>query len=342
MQVIKTVDAMCNRILRTSKKFIPLVVEVDLTYRCPNSCIHCFQKNLKGHSDIDKKVLLKTLDKLYEMGTLEFKISGGDPLVHKDVFEILGHLSRMNVRVVLYTAGYFLDDETCQKISDLGISRVEVTLLGTNSKTHDKLANCKGSFNRICHGIQTLKRLGVSQYVKYIHMQQNFDERHEIDILSQELGVPIYPSPYLWCKHGDPENTIAVCRLTDAQLYDCFLEYPQPPVKRSFLSCGAGKYRLGISVEGDVVPCAAFTRDYSVGNINEKSIQDVWNNAVFLLELRNNIRYMVGKCRTCKTSEFCRLCPAIASWGGQDIKEPYAPMCHYANIAENVYRGELT
>jgi len=339
MVLIKSVDAMCERIIHSVKKFVPLIVDIDLTYRCPNNCIHCFQKNLKKHRDMDKQVLLKTIDKLCEMGTLEFKISGGDPLIREDIFEILEYLSKTNTRVVLYTSGFFLDEKTCHRLSELGISRVETTLLGASKTTHDKLANCEGSFDMICQGIINLKKFGVDQYVKYMHMQQNFDEKDEIVSLSNKLGLEIFPSPYLWCKHGDPESTIDVCKLTDSQLYQHFEIYPQLPVKRTFVSCGAGKYMLSISAEGDVMPCSAFTTDYRVGNIYKESIEDIWNDSEFFLELRRNLRYMVGKCRTCSTSDFCRLCPAIASWGGKSIKEPYEPMCHYAHIAEKVYKG---
>lgn len=337
MRTIKSVEAMCDRIMRSTKQFIPLIVEIDLTYRCPNNCIHCFQKNMKMDPDLSKEVLLETIDILCDMGTLEFKISGGDPLIREDIFDILEHLSRKNVRVVLYTAGYFLDEDTCKRIAQLGITRVETTLLGPNRLVHDKLANCPGSFDYICNGIKTLKRIGVDQYVKYIVMQQNFQVRSEIRQLEEELGIQIAPSPYLWCKHGDPERTIEVCRLTDSQLYDYFLEVPQPPIKRTFLSCGAGKYMMGIAADGSVTPCASFSREYSVGNIYEKAVDDIWREAPFLLELRRNIRYMIPECRTCSKSDFCRMCPAIASWGGQNIKSPYAPMCHYADIAEKAY-----
>lgn len=339
MLEMKSVEAMCNRIIRNTKRFIPLIVDMELTYRCPSNCIHCFQKNVKGHPDIDKQVLLRTIDKLCEMGTLEFKISGGDPLIRNDIFDILEHLSKMNARVVLYTSGYFLNEEICNRLSDLRVSRVETTLLGTKPSTHDRLTNCVGSFERICNGILTLKKLGVDQYVKYMHMQQNFDDRHDIAKLSKKLGIEIAPSPYLWCKHGDPESTIEICKLTDSQLIEHFRMYPQPPIKRSFLSCGAGKYMLNISADGNVTPCASFTSQYTVGNIYNSPIEDIWNNAELLLQLRRNIRYMVGKCRKCRISEFCRMCPAIASWGGKSIKEPYEPMCHYAQVAERAYRG---
>ncbi len=340
MLTIKSVQAMCDRIIRNTRKFIPLIVDIELTYQCSNNCVHCFQANVKNDPDIDKKVLLNTIDKLCEMGTLEFKISGGDPLIREDIFEILEHLSKTNTRVVLYTSGFFLDDITCQKIADIGVACVETTLLGPNRQTHDKLANRPGSFDRICNGVRMLKNLGVNQRVKYMHMKQNFKDKSEISLLSSELGIEITPSPYLWCKHGDSESTIDACKLTDSQLYEHFKIYPQPPIKRSFLSCGAGKFMLSISADGSIMPCASFTTDYSVGNIYEKPIDVIWNNAIFLSELRKNIRYMVGPCRTCKTSDFCRLCPAIASWGGKNIREPYEPMCHYAKVAEKAYRGE--
>jgi len=337
MKTINSIVDMSNRIIKHLEEFIPLVVDIDLTYRCTSNCIHCYQKKLKKMHEVDKAVLLNAIDECCELVAYECKISGGDPFVREDIFEILEHLSKKDVRVVLYTSGYYLDRETCKRLADLSIARVEMTFLGPNEMIHDRLANCKGSFQRIFNGITYLKELGVGVVAKYIQMQQNFDARGEIRNLEERLGVPIYPSPYLWCQQGDSEETIVNCRLTDEQLKQHFREYPREPKHHPMLSCGAGKYMVTIAANGDVLPCSVFTLEHSVGNIHEKSIRDIWYHSPFLIELRKNRRYMVAECRRCDKKDFCSLCPAIASWGGADIRKPYVPMCHYAQIAKEVY-----
>lgn len=326
-----------NKLIEESKEYRPLVVEWDITYRCPFSCVHCLQKNNRHIEELNKEIIFRMIDELTELGTIEYKISGGDPLIRSDIFEILKYIKQTNARVVVYTSGYYLTDEICEKLSRLDVTRVETTLLGTDAETHDSLSRCPGGFNKICRGIRKLNDLGVPQKVKYIQMQQNFSQTEKIASLAEGLGVEIYPSPYLWCPIDSLESEIEPYRLTKDELTEHYRLYPQLPIEKTFLNCGAGKYLMGISADGKVMPCAVFSRNYAAGNISELSMKDIWNNSELLKGFRGKIRYPIFKCRVCETSEFCILCPGVASWANKNVFEPYEPMCHYAQIAKKAY-----
>ena len=260
------------------------------------------------------------------------------PLTRTDIFEIIEHIKSLGGKIILYTSGVLLDDKICQTLKSLEVSRVETSLLGTSADIHDTLSCTLGSFVKICHGIKTLKELGIPQRVKYIHMQQNFHQLPLLAALSQELGIDIDTSnPYLWCPHKSTEAAIEKYRLTDSQQKEYFTLFPKQPFTRAPISCGAGKYQIGITPNGTVVPCGAFTSDYAVGNIRSTSITELWQNSSNLALYRQMVRYPVIKCRTCTDKDFCVYCPAIASWACQDINMPYPPMCQYARNAHFIY-----
>lgn len=333
---IKITTDMLDKIIHESKEFKPLIVDWDITYRCPCDCVHCYQKNNRHIPELKKEIIFDTIDKLEKLGTLRYTVSGGDPLIRTDIFDILKYMSKTNAMVVLYTSGYYLDDETCEKLAEVNISRVETTLLGPDEKTHESLSRCPGGFRNICNGVDKLRELGIDYGVKYINMPQNFSERGKIDELSKRLGVEIYPSAQLWCQHDGQESEIEPYRLTEEQLYDHFKLFPKVPFPNNMLSCGAGKYRVGISADGIVMPCGTFTRKYTCGNICEKSFEDIWKNSDLLKGFRSQIRYPASKCRRCKAIEFCNPCIAAASWANKNIYEPYEPACKCAFAAKKV------
>ncbi len=330
-------NGLFSKIKNETKTYRPLTIEWDMTYRCPCSCVHCYQRNNNVEKELTRDEIFSVIDDLNLLGAFEYKISGGDPLVRKDIFEILSYLSNKQVKIIFYTSGFFMNEENCKKLAETGITCVETTLLGLDSMTHDHLSNCKGAFNQIIYGVKLLSHLNIPVRIKFMLLHQNFNQMEHINKLAEELSLNIDPVPFLWCVHKESEDTILPFRLTFEEQKEYFSKYPIVPVKKSFVSCNAGKYKLAISPDGHVKACGAYTDEYSVGNLRLQNIKEIWQNSQQLNEMRSKHRYPVSQCRICSLSEFCVLCPAIASWASQDIIKPYLPMCQYAKAAQSVY-----
>lgn len=326
--------------LKKTKQHRPLSVEWDLTYRCPCNCVHCFQKNYKSIGELPTDAIFDVIDQLQALGTKQYKLSGGDPLARTDIFDIIQYIKEKGAEVDIFTSGYFLTDEVCQKLADLDVKSVEVSLLGVDEETHDTLARCKGSFNRIYSGMKKLNELGVDHLCKFIHMRQNMHQVDKINSLATELGTKFFSNPYLWCQHEDEDSELDPYRITEEDKIEYFKLYPPKPVKKDILNCNAGQYMLAITPDGHVIPCGGFSRKYTVGNVSEESIKDIWEKSEMLIKMRNQIRYPIKKCRKCEASAFCTRCLAIASWADEDIDKPYEPMCKEAYFQKKVYDNE--
>ena len=327
-----------SKIKAEKNVYSPLSAEIDVTYNCPCNCVHCYQENnrLIQGSEMDTQRLFHVIDNLHELGTFECIISGGDPLCRKDIWDILRHLKEKKIRTVLYTSGYFLDEKVCKTIAELKIARVEITLLGSRAEMHDSLACATGAFQKIISSVQFLKANKVSMRLKYMLMHMNYSGLENLEKLETELGEKIDIIPYLWCKQGGYEKEIATMRITEAEMMDFFRKHPFPKKEKSFVNCNAGKYKIAIDPLGNVKPCSAFAANYSIGNVKQESIKDIWFSNQKLLKMRKTFRYPNVECRRCEKSSYCVLCPAIATWGRRLYGEIYPPMCKYAEAAKKV------
>lgn len=340
----ENIYALFSKIKGEQQSFSPLTAEIDVTFNCPCRCVHCYQElnRVDSKSELSTSEILHCIEALHDMGTFECVISGGDPLCRKDIWEILAYLKQKKIRTVLYTSGFFLDNETCERIAKLKIARIEMTLLGTSSMTHDKLCQRPGAFNRIIEGAKMLKQYGLPLRIKYMLMHDNFGELEKLNEIETALSEQVDVIPYLWCKQGGCEEEITQLRITDEELEKYYTSYPFSKRDTSFLSCNAGKYKISIDAVGNIKPCSAFATKYGIANIRIDSLKDVWETNHFLLHLRKAVRYPNVECRRCDKNEFCTLCPAIATWASMKYAEVYPAMCKYAEVARRMYNETLS
>lgn len=334
----ENIYALFAKIKGENNSFAPLTAEIDVTFNCPCKCVHCYQElnRVDPKCELTTTEILKCIDELHDMGTFECIISGGDPLCRKDIWEILGYLKQKKIRTVLYTSGYFLDAETCERIAKLRIARIEMTLLGTTETTHDRICRRPGAFGKICEGVKMLKTFGLPLRIKYMLMHDNYGDLERLNEVEAAFGEHIDVIPYLWCKQGGTEDEIAQLRITEKELEQYYAVYPFAKRDISFLSCNAGKYKISIDALGNIKPCSAFASDCGIANIRSDSLKNVWETNPFLLHLRRTVRYPNVECRRCDKSEFCTLCPAIATWAGMKYSEKYPAMCKYAEVARRM------
>lgn len=334
----ESVYSLFSKIKEEKQGFSPLTAELDVTFKCPCNCVHCYQEfNRKGiKEELNTEELLHAIDVLHELGTFECIVSGGDPLCRNDIWDILNYLKSKKIRTVLYTSGYLLDEKTCHKIEELKIARVEMTLLGTSQGTHDKLCRRSGAFDKIVSSIKILKRYAIPVRIKYMLMRDNITGLETLKELEDLLEEPINVIPYLWCKQGGCEDDIAQLRISEEDMEKYYKVYPFAKRNINYLNCNAGKFKISIDAVGNIKPCGAFAMNYSIGNIRTDSLQEIWTSNPVLAKLRKTVRYPNVECRRCDKNQFCTLCPAIATWAGHKYAEVYPAMCKFAEVAKRV------
>ncbi|MGH7162508.1 MAG: radical SAM protein, partial [Planctomycetota bacterium] len=138
----------------------PLLGTLIVTYRCDLSCGMC-DLPLRGHrgGEMDTAGLCGVLDAMRDLGVLGVGITGGEPLLRKDLFAVAAHGARRGLLVHLNTNGSLVDGEAARRLADAGVASVNVSLDGPDAETHDRLRGRPGSFRRVLRAAARLAAL---------------------------------------------------------------------------------------------------------------------------------------------------------------------------------------
>jgi len=121
----------------------------EITRRCNLSCVHCRSSStleVKDHPDFSLDEAKRVLDDIGSFAQPVIVLSGGEPLLRKDVFDIAAYGTEKGLRMCLATNGTLVTDEICQKIKKAGIRMVSLSLDGASAEVHDDFRNQEGAF----------------------------------------------------------------------------------------------------------------------------------------------------------------------------------------------------
>jgi MoaA/NifB/PqqE/SkfB family radical SAM enzyme len=122
----------------------------EITRRCNLNCVHCRSSSeleAKEHPDFSFDEAKRVLDDISSYAKPVIVLSGGEPLLRKDVFEIASYGTAKDLRMCLATNGTLVTDEICKKIKESGIKMVSLSLDGSNASVHDNFRNQPGAFD---------------------------------------------------------------------------------------------------------------------------------------------------------------------------------------------------
>jgi len=299
------------------RKF-PLNVLFELTYRCNFNCVHCYNVKEKK-KELTTPQVKKILTELGKAGCFHVGFTGGEPLVRKDIFEILDHAKRLGFRITILTNGYLVNAGTADKIASLGVNlnKVDISFLGANKETFEGITRKKGSYDKVLNAVKLLKKRGVEVMIKPTLMRQNKDEFFRIKEMADSLGCMFKYSPTLNAK-TDGSKAPLEYRLAPHEIGEALKPFskgkskPRPhrpikilPGKNKFFRCGSGKTEASINPYGELKLCPEINRP--VYKILEMSLPGAWKSLMLFVEKLEKAEYA---CKKCHLASFCNSCPA--------------------------------
>lgn len=318
-------------------------VQCHLTERCNLHCSHCYQTG--GRTDeltLDeiRSMLVEITDMLRDWSLeygLEFasslNVTGGEPFLRRDLFQILEEMRTGGFAVYLLTNGTLIDEEKAAHLAALEVKGVQVSLEGPE-EIHDSIRG-KGSFSASCRGITCLVEAGLNVTLNATLSEINIDRFREMIAISSSLGAQRLGFSRL-VPSGRGERLIN--RMIEPQrvkeIYETIFSLPTDgieivtgdPVASQMRDgigiedcgaiatggCAAGISGLTILPDGTVVPCRRLP--LPLGNVRTDSLREIWANSDILGQLRDRGKYP-GKCGKCPRWALCRGCRAIAYSG---------------------------
>lgn len=137
-----------------------------VTERCNLKCVHCYEGGRQTTGPTTEEAM-RIIEGLYEAGRPLTFVSGGEPLLRKDIFTILGRLKELGFRVILSTNGTLVDEGVARKLAEIGVDNVAIPLYGPE-EAHDSFTRIKGSYSKVIRALELLSDLGVALTIKTV------------------------------------------------------------------------------------------------------------------------------------------------------------------------------
>lgn len=309
-----------------------------LTERCNLQCKHCYQSG-QHVDELSLSECRDLLDELTEMFTAwqtangmtfspSFNISGGEPLLREDLFDILAEISRRGFDFYLLSNGTMINREVAQELAHLGIGGVQISLEGPRH-VHDDIRG-EGAYDEAISGILRLLSEEITVIANVTLSRLNAPHMEQMIAEMKKLGVPrLGFSRFVPMGKGSDMLTYMLTPVEIEVLYRKLMERQEQglelvtgdplamQLKRTKTDninaacggCSAGVSGITLLADGTVVPCRRLP--ISVGNIRTDSLREIWVTSQILNELRDRESYS-GKCGNCSRWGVCRGCRAIA------------------------------
>jgi len=315
-----------------SAKFVPLVISWNVTRKCNLKCDHCYinaaKDELQNELTTDKSKQL--IDQICNVSRPLLILSGGEPLLRGDIYELIQYGTSKGLRMGLGSNGNQIDDKVAKKLKNAGIKTASISLDSSNPENHDEFRGVKGSWQKAIQAITALKQNGVLVQVNTTVTQKNHSEIEEIMSLSEKLGVENFHLFFLVPTGRGAKITDISPVMYENMIKTAFAKTEKhrlnvrPSCAPQFMriakdmgldmrqwirGCLAGLYYCRIYPNGDITPCPYLP--IKLGNIRENSFSDIWFNSPVFRNLRD-FNTLKGKCGICEHRGLCGGCRARA------------------------------
>jgi len=325
----------------------PLALLAELTYRCPLKCPYCSNPLELAHfrHELDTPTWQRVLTEAAALGVVQVHFSGGEPLVRRDLAELVRHAQQLDLYSNLSTGATLADEPMLKCLKQAGLDALQISLLDSSPDGNDTLAGA-ASFEKKLRAIEFAARLEFPVTLNVVLHRLNLDRIDEIIDLAFRLSVARLELAHVqytgWAFRNRAQllptreqvecAAEAVARAHGRSTAGPEIVHVMPDYFQQFpKAClhGWGRVLLTVAPDGAVLPCQA-ARDipgFEFPNVRDASLEAIWFQSSAFQRFRGT-DWMPEPCRSCERREIdfggCR-CQAFLLTGDPSATDP---VCH--------------
>ncbi len=167
---------------------LPLSVHLDITYRCNERCEHCYLDHA-GHDELTFDEIRSYLPQFADAGVFFLTISGGEPLLRRDCFDILELARQLQFNVKLKTNATLIGEREARRLRALAVEQVQVSVYSHRPELHDAITKLPGSFERTILAIRRMREAGLKVTLANVLMRSNVADYPGVQALATQIGA---------------------------------------------------------------------------------------------------------------------------------------------------------
>jgi len=329
--------------MRATNGFRPSLISWNLTKKCNLRCPHCYMEaGRKAEDELTTEECLELIGEMKALGTEMLILTGGEPLLRKDIYEIARYASDQRIWVVMGTNGVLITDRVAEKMVACGVKGVGISIDSLDPAKHNSFRGGPDAWEYSVKALDICRAHGLEVLVQTTIMDMNYAEVPRLIEFAREKGAWSFNLYFLvQTGRGQEMNDLSAEGTEEMLSYLVGVQDQHKPMlvrskcaphfKRISYERGLGGLESGgcmagseycrITPEGNVTPCPYMT--VVAGNVREKSFTEIWESSAVLLQLRD-ARNLKGRCGDCEFNELCGgcRCRAYAAFGDYLHEDP--------------------
>jgi MoaA/NifB/PqqE/SkfB family radical SAM enzyme len=322
----------------------PLSGQWALTNACNLGCVHCCVAKDADREELSFAQITDLLDQLHEEGCLWLTLTGGEPLVRPDFFDIYAYAIKKGFLITLFTNGTLLTAEAVRYLKKYPPFMIEITFHSCNPLTFDSITRVAGSFKRCRQGIELIMTAGLPLVLKTVGLTLNKKEILKTKAFVKKMkGINFKFDPLVMPKHNGSREPLAF-RLTPQEVLE--IESKDKAMREQWrgcagaeedsldhgdaFRCAAGETFFHINPYGGLQLCPEMARP--VFDLAQKTFQEGFFD--FLPQVR---RSCICACQACAARIFCSQCPALSLLENGHTETTVDYLCRLARLRQEYF-----
>jgi pyrroloquinoline quinone biosynthesis protein E len=336
----------------------PYTLVADITYRCPLRCVYCSNPVdfHRSRNELTTDDWRRVFSQAAELGVMQLHLSGGEPVLRADLFDLIRHARACDLYTNLITGGTLFDEEKLRLFRDAGLDHIQLSIQGAARERAEMIAGVR-SHRKKLEVARLIRQIGFPLTLNVVIHRLNIAEVPELIAIALELGADRLELAntqfYAWAA----ENRSALMPTREQYVraeeiareaiakYRGTLEIAF--VQNDYLSgepkpCmgGWGRSYMCINPTGEVMPChaAAVIPGLRFESVRDSALEKIWRDSPAMNAFRGD-DWMMEPCRTCARKEIdfggCR-CQAFMLAGNAAEADPICRLSPHHGIVESM------
>ena len=341
--------------------------DLEITARCNNNCRHCYinlpaDDEKAQENELSFNEIKKIIDEAVSLGALWCLITGGEPLLRKDFFDIYLYLKKKGLLVSVFTNGTLITRKHMEFFKKYPPRDIEITVYGVTQETYERITRVPGSFNAFMNGLNLLLEQGIKVRFKTMALRSNINELSEISRFCRERTKDSFRfDPFLhlrFDRNQKKNEEIKSERLSAEEIVDIEKRDPErfqalekrcdklimPELAHTscahLFRCGAGNGSFSVSYNGFFRLCSSLWHKDCIYELKKGNLKEAWQNFIpKVRDMRSDRKEFLEKCRKCSIVNLCMWCPACADLETGEMDSVIEYFCKIAHARREALTG---
>ncbi len=315
----------------------PLRTTIELTYRCNFTCPHCYcvvpETSSERARELTTEQWYDVLRQLADLGALTVTITGGEPLLRPDFFDIARRARALRFGVRIFSNASLITDRKIEQIAALRPMSVDVSIYGASRNRYRDFTGAASHYDQSMRAIDRLTAAGVTVIAKLNVVKGLLNDFDEMVAFLEERKIRWFHNLKIVPKHDcrpTPYEQAVDRRAAQRFVSEHHFSIDENKTEPDDHLCNAARATLAISPYGEILPC--FRYRIAGGALDDATIREVWEKSALFNRVRQTTLKDLKGCGSCGIKSSCSPCMALNHMMTGDPHVPYHAVCDHAAL----------